>query len=84
MASLQNSIPVHEMIPRRNVDAAVGRPTSASEADASSTLASGTPSTITFWRFVQRSSPEPNRSAMSATAIICSPLKRPRSVVAPR
>ena len=77
-------MPVHEMIPRRNVEAVVGRPTSASDAAASSTLASGTPSTITFWRLVQRSSPDPKRSAMSATAIICSPLKRPRSVVAPR
>ena len=84
IASLQNSMPVHEMTPRRKVEARVGRPTSASEADASSTSASGTPSTMTFWRLVQRSSPDPKRSAMSATAIICSPEKRPRRVVAPR
>ncbi len=58
-ASRQNSMPVQEIVWRRNELASTGAPAAASSTFASSTCSSGMSSTRTFWRFVKRTRPVP-------------------------
>ena len=58
-ASRQNSMPVHEIVWRRNELASTGAPAAAISTFASSTCSSGMSSTSTFWRFVKRMRPLP-------------------------
>ena len=55
MASLQNSIPVHAMVPRRNREGAALRPSPSSSAVSSATCSSAMSSSTSFWCGVVRS-----------------------------
>ena len=76
-ASLQNSMPVHAMVERRNGLGFACSPRGCTASISPSTVSSGTSSTSTFWCGVRRMRWEPAASAASARATSASPESRP-------
>ena len=67
MASLQYSMPVQAMVPRRNTDGRADRPRASSSATSGSTSSLATSSTTIFWCGVVRRRYEPRASRVSAS-----------------
>ncbi len=83
MASLQNSIPVHAITPRRHGDGSVCKPMPASSSRSPASSDSGTSSTIRFCCTVVRTRRDPTRSAALATSTRIEPDTRPAIGLAP-
>lgn len=77
MASLQNSMPVQAMVPRRKVEGLALRSSASRDSTSESTRPSSTSRTIIFCSTVVRTRPEPCASARSATLVRMVPSTRP-------
>ena len=84
IASLQNSIPVQAIVPRRNADGATSRSRVASSSASSVTRSSGTSRMSSFCWAVVRTRPDPYASARSATCQSRVPEVRPTLGATPR
>ena len=82
-ASLQNSMPVQAIVPRRNADGRTEKPNSSISATTVSIAADGTSSTTTPCCAVSRTRPFACRSDSSASSRSAVPLVRPDFVVPP-
>ena len=83
MASLQNSIPVQAIVPRRNSDGSASRSCAASSPTSGSTDAAGTSRISSFCSTVVRTRPEPYACASRATSTSCAPDVRPTGSATP-
>ena len=83
MASLQNSMPVQAIVPRRHADGRASRPIPRSAVTSSSVRSGATSSTSSFWYGVSRTRPLPCASTTSASCASWVPETRPTTGAAP-